>query len=369
MLWVVLFASALFGVPHTVCAREAGDWLRGDLAVQAPLEAGVASIVARPLSARDFPTGSTTLDGEWVFGTYMMSAMGFGQVALQHRERREREIPLMTVCLDKAISAPVRRFDAAAWGDHDPLGTLGGDRDHGSYLGYLNLALSLERLLDGGNPHAGLNDRVTAALARRLERAPTLLLESYPGAVFPVDNAAVIGSIALYDRATGADHGALIRRVLQRFRARSVDSATGLLHQTMPRGEPRGSGTALAAYFLSWADPGLARELVDAMKRELSGSVLGFGALREYPSGRAGLGDADSGPLVLGFGVSATGFALGAARAVGDGDLFSRLFPTTQLFGAPSTSDGAMHFTTGGPIGNAILLAMLTAPRVSTGNP
>ena len=128
-------------------------------------------------------------------------------------------------------------------------------------------------------------------------------------------------------------------------------------------GAPRGSGTALAAYFLGWADPALSHDLVDAMKRELYGAPLGFGALREYPRGHRGSGDADSGPLVLGFGVSATGFALGAARMNGDAALFDSLFATVQLFGAPDDRSGARRFVTGGPIGNAILFAMLTAPR------
>jgi hypothetical protein len=358
----ILFALAVWAVPHRLCAREADDWWSGTAALQLRLERGVAEIVDKPLGRKDFPNGSKVLDGEWLFGTYMMAAMGFGQLALEHPELRAREVPLLRKCVDRMIAREVRVFDKEAWGGDDPIDSLDGDRDHGSYLGYLNLALSLERLVDKDDPHAALNDRITAALARRLERAPSLLLESYPGEVFPVDNASVIGSIALYDRATGADHRALVERFDRRLREKSRDARTGLLRQTMPHGAPRGSGTALAAYFLSFADPTLSAELVAAMKRELGGSVLGFGALREYPAGRTGRGDADSGPLVAGFGVSASGFAVGAARATGDRALFEQLYPTVILFGGPTGKD-SMHFATGGPIGNAILFAMLTAQR------
>ena len=47
------------------------------------------------------------------------------------------------------------------------------------------------------------------------------------------------------------------------------------------------------------------------MKRSLADSVLGFGAVYEYPVAyrKVGRGDIDSGPLVLGYAVSATGFS------------------------------------------------------------
>jgi len=263
------------------------------------------------------------------------------------------------------IAPEVRAFDREAWMGDDPLIDLDGERDHGSYLGYLDLLLSLERLLDPGNEHARLNDRVTSALARRLERSATGLLESYPGEVFPVDNTAAIAAIALHDRALGRnDHLGLIVHFTEQLRRSWRDAKTGLLRQTMPAGEPRGSGTALAAYFHSWADPALSAELLDATKRELHGTVLGFGAIRESPRAVSGPSDVDSGPIVAGFGVSATGFALGGSRANGDRDLFRSLFATTELFGAPASSAGTRRFATGGAIGNAILFAMLTAPKV-----
>jgi hypothetical protein len=73
--------------------------------------------------------------------------------------------------------------------------------------------------------------------------------------------------------------------------------------------------------------------------------------------------DIDSGPVILGFGVSATGFAVGASRANDDRDSFVALYATAHLFGAPFDESGSRTFTTGGPLGDAILFAMLTAPR------
>jgi len=83
--------------------------------------------------------------------------------------------------------------------------------------------------------------------------------------------------------------------------------------------------------------------------------------VREYPHGHSGSGDIDSGPVILGYGVSATGFALGPARIHGDQALFGRLLRTAVLFGAPLQRKDTLEFVSGGPLGNAILFAMLTA--------
>jgi hypothetical protein len=364
-LAVVVAAITAELVPARLCGHEAGAWFHGATPTEEKLEAALAQIVSGPLSAADFPTGSRVIDGEWLFGTYMMAALGFAQMALEHPERRPLEVPRIEACVAQMIGRRVRAFDTEAWDGDDALLHLDEDEAaHVSYLGYLNLALSLERLVDPDDPHAALNDRVTAALARRLSKSPTGLLPSYPRSTFPVDNTAAVASLAVWDRATRSTaHAALIARFDELLRRKWVDRKSGLLHQTEPHGAPRGSGTALAAYFLSFADRPLSAELLAAMRRSLYGSVLGFGAVREYPRGRAGRGDADSGPLLFGFGVSATGFALGAARANGDEELFGRLYATVELFGAPSEHAGARRYTAGGAIGNAILFAMMTAPR------
>lgn len=370
---LLLFLVGVWTVPHWWCGREGGAWHSGDAELQSRLARGLERWIAGDLSRADFATGSALFNGEWLYGAYMMAGMGFGQTALEHPEWRERHAALMRRCIDRLISPEVRAFDREAWG-HDPLDTLDGDEAHGAYLGYLNLLLSLHRRLDPASPRAPLNDRITEALARRIERSPTLLLESYPGQTFPVDNAAAIGSIGLYDRATGADHRALIGRWAARCREAWVDRGTGLLYQAVdpataaPADRPRGSGTGLAVYFLSYADPALSRELFEAFRRELAGTLLGFGVVREYPSSAAaGRGDIDSGPIVLGYGLTATGLALAGSRIHGDPALFSRVYATAYLFGAPYDRGDRREFVTGGPLGNALMFALLTAPRGGLG--
>ena len=133
-----------------------------------------------------------------------------------------------------------------------------------------------------------------------------------------------------------------------------------------PRDAPRGSGTGLAAYFAGFAD----RETAELLARGLfahEATFGGFGGIREYAEGYDGHGDVDSGPVVLGVSVSATGFALAPARAFGRRDSFARIYRTTDLFGMPVASRGRRQFASGGPIGNALLLAFLTSgPEVAS---
>src|SRR6185503_11041183 len=301
-LWLALFLLTLRIVPHRFCAREARAAYEGDIDLQERLGRGVERYVTADLERGAFATGSERFNGEWLLATYQMAGLGFGQTALEHPSLRARNIALMSLCADRILSAEVRRFDQEAFGD-DPIATLSVDgADHGAYLGYFNLLLGLHRLLDPVSRHAALNDRITAALVRRIEQSPTLLLESYPGEVYPIDNTAVIAGVALHERATSADHRALIARWIERFRRQYTDPATGLVFQAVdaktgePRDAARGSGSSLAQYFLSFVDPALSRAIDDAVRRELDGEVLGFGAVREYPGGAGqGRGDIDSG--------------------------------------------------------------------------
>jgi len=90
-------------------------------------------------------------------------------------------------------------------------------------------------------------------------------------------------------------------------------------------------------------------------------SIAGFGGVREYEDGYRGAGDLNAGPIVFGMSVGASGFGLGAARMARDRDGFVELYRSTRLLGAPASGDGETAFAAGGLLGDALLLAMLTA--------
>jgi hypothetical protein len=219
-----------------------------------------------------------------------------------------------------------------------------------------------------------LHDRISAALVRRIDAARSPLLQTYPGEVYPVDNCAVIASVGLHHRLGRGDHSAVLARWREHVRLRCLDRETGLLFQAMDvdgaeaADLPRASGTTLGAYFLSFWDPALAQELHAAVRRECLRSPLGFGGVLEYPPevrrtapARRLTGDIDSGPVIFGFGFSPTGFMISNCRIHGDFEGYRLLLASACLCGAPVERGGRLQFVSGGPLGNAILFAMLTA--------
>jgi hypothetical protein len=89
-------------------------------------------------------------------------------------------------------------------------------------------------------------------------------------------------------------------------------------------------------------------------------NVAGFTGIREYPPGQDGLGDVDSGPLIMGLSPTASVFVSGA-RLTGNLDLFQSLYRSLDVFGSFSDNKNSIASQIGGPLGKALLLAMVTA--------
>ncbi len=312
-------------------------------------------------------TGSERFDGEWDLVSCQMAVLGLGQVARRFPELAGDYRPAMEACLDWMISPEARAFGERAWG-FDALDAPGAADSKGptqAWVGYQASALGMHRLAVGGDRYKKLHDRLIKGLAGALE-AEVRTFRTYPGETYPPDQAVVAGAVGLHDLATGRGQWtATLADWEGRFRAAAVDPATGLLVQSLDPADgrrvdgPRGSGTAFAAYFLSFSNPQLSAELYAALEHR---SLLGFGGTREYPPGVSGVGDIDSGPVLLGVSVSATGFGLAGSRLHGDRETWGCTWRTVTLFGLPvPRSDGRRWFMSGGALGNAIMLAMLTA--------
>ncbi len=301
---LLLSAPLILALGLVACAqhRIAGLYA-GDLRAQSRQADAVAAWAERHAGAEADSPGSAFFDAEWSFGTCTMVVMGLGQVALEHPELEERYLPAMQACLDWLMLPESRAFGTGRWGA-DGLERPSILGEH-AYLGYLNLALGMHRLLEPESPYAATHDALSEALAARL-RLPIHRFQTYPGESYPVDQAMAAGSVGLHARATGVDRDALLADWADRFRRAAVDPDTGWLFQRLhldegaPVDHPRGSGTALAAYGLLYADPQLSAELYGALAERGLRSPLGLGAIMEYPPGISGRGDIDSGPVILG---------------------------------------------------------------------
>lgn len=336
----------------------------------AELVEGARSWAGTSLSEADFGTGTALFDQEWLFGTYAMTAVGLGQHARLCPTEAAADREAMRQALGQLLSPRGLAFDAGKYGApiSDRL-----EQTEGSIalLGYGGLGLAMYRAVAvDAEPAASLLETEQAWMEAVARRIGDELVETYPGERYPVDNAAAIGALALHDRVTGEDHGAVLARAKAAV-AKAVHADSGLLHQAAaadgrPLAHPRGSGTFLSAWFLHRADPELGRSLYEHGRDALGKDVFGVYAMREFLPGVDGPGDVDSGPLIMGFSVSATGFALGGAVAYGDGTTRARILKTVEIGtpmamqmvpGLETNGKGA----TGSALGDALMLAMLTS--------
>jgi hypothetical protein len=371
-IWAGLlsFGLAVVFVPRLLCGRAADGYFRGTPETQDALAHTVVQEILTHPGRELYHTGAERFDGQSAIAAYQMTILGLGQIILARPERRNELLPAMRSAAARLVDPRTLRYAERAWGQHG-IQAMKPGQGH-AYLGYVNLALGMLRAVDPTTAYAPLHDRLTAALADRLGRAGNGLIETYPGETWPADVAAVAGSIGLHARVTGVDRSELLARWSARFTQCAVHE-TGYLFQRIKTGTcegadaPRGSGTAIAAYFLAFADPALSRRLYEALAASGRITWLGFTGLREYAPGFSGEGDGNSGPVFLGASAGATGFGLAAARVHGDFELFRGLYRSAVLVGVPLRFDGGTKFVTGGTLGNALLLAMLTANPVAAG--
>lgn len=360
-------AAALVGAAALVLAvvpiaarmsadRRADAWFADDPDTVLRLADQLAASMAEGTHASDFSTGDARFDGEWALVSCQMTTIALGGLLPTYPDREAAWRPAIHTCATWLATAEARAFGTAAWGED---GALDVPEDHvHAYLGWTNTALWMAARV-GEEAAAEAGRALSDQLARRVHDRPLRELQTYPGETYPPDISTVIASLALDGR-----YPEEVASLLARFRADAIDPDTGLVRQTLdPRtgapGRARGSGTTVSAWFLGHADPGLSRELSAAARATLRDDVLGFGGVREVPAGTPGVADIDSGPVLFGLSVSASGFGLAAARRLGDDAWHRELYRSAHLAGV----EHGGWFVLGGSLGNAILLAQLTSPK------
>ena len=133
----------------------------------------------------------------------------------------------------------------------------------------------------------------------------------------------------------------------------------------------RGSSQSVIQRFLPEIDPEFARSQYLLFRKQFRSLPLGLGpAIREYPAGTDGVGDVDSGPLVLGVSFSATVVGLGAARVQGDARLADALGNYGDFAGLPIDTLSTRRYAFGLlPIGDAFLAWSKTARTFAAAPP
>lgn len=211
------------------------------------------------------------------------------------------------------------------------------------YLGQNNLLLG-KYLSAFKNP----SDRPAAAV-ERFHRQSALLhdafmaspirhLHTYPGMCWPADNVTALTSLLVHDQLYATKYRDAYE-AWKSFTTAHPDPATSMTPGMVnaDTGEPvqpaRGCANSWNLAMLAEFDPVYAMSQYQLFKRHFGIRRLGFQMFREYPVGHDQRADVDSGPIIWGAGVVATGVGLAAARANGDDEMVFDIHALANSFG------------------------------------
>jgi hypothetical protein len=187
----------------------------------------------------------------------------------------------------------------------------------------------------GGDDAKIIDDfhRTSAALFAGFVRSRSGALESFWGRTWYVANVVALESLRLHDVLYGT-HYAIAR---EHFRdVVRVDAHSGLPASEVTLGGARvvdgPRGCALSWLLAFTPNHAWYARYLDTMSVDVAG-MRGF---REYPVGRAGHMDVDSGPILDDIGGAASAFGVAAARAHGDGETLGRMLLAEEVLAFPS---------------------------------
>lgn len=259
---------------------------------------------------------------------YVLPAYAYTNLGLEDPKFMPKAAERIAQLIELAKPAVIRRV-------RPPGGKLEKLIDYNSqavYLGQFNLALGCYKLVGGDGrydkAHKAASDALYNALAKQQGRA----LKSLPTLTWTFDTIPCLLSLRLYDKQTGKRRtDPIISRHLKWLQDHATDKATNLPYSRIGGAgggkmePPRGCELSWRVCLMAQLDAKHAKELYKDYVKSFwldKGAVAGF---TEWPRGRGGRQDVDSGPIVMGIGTSATGFGVGAAIAAADTKRMARL--------------------------------------------
>jgi len=145
------------------------------------------------------------------------------------------------------------------------------------------------------------------------------------------DQAAILNSLWLCDQNHQTDfHTAPVDKWHKHMKREMTHKATGLFETEAMRvkrysRQPRGCSLAYMIHYMSSFAPEVAAQQWELFKVHMMQERMGLTGFREYLPSYKGKWTPDTGPIIFGMGVAATGLGLKAAKSVGDDDAHTLL--------------------------------------------
>ncbi len=166
---------------------------------------------------------------------------------------------------------------------------------------------------------------------------------SYYGAAWPGDVLVCIASLSLHDQLFQVKYTPSIKQWIENVKTK-LDPYGLMPHAIDPlNDEPtenaRGCSQSLMLIFLKDIDAAFAHQQFKIYKTNFLDSKLGITGIREYPKDDYGIGDIDSGPVILQLGTAATIVGIQTLDLYGEQRAASEIRSMIEGFGFPFQND------------------------------
>mgnify|MGYP006148736303 FL=1 len=196
---------------------------------------------------------------------------------------------------------------------------------HGYYLEHMNIILGACGRC-GVVDYKDLNEAISKHLIKLSMGQHNFHAPLMPNVKmrWSADQAAIIYSVWLFDKNYGTRlHVELKEKWLLYMSCHMTHKNTGLFETEVMRKksysfQPRGCAIAYLIHYMSRFEHKIALDQWEKFNQHMSAKLFGFTGYREYLPEYKGRWTPDSGPIVFGMGVAASGLALNAATSVGD---------------------------------------------------
>ncbi|MEP7166372.1 MAG: hypothetical protein ABI758_00155 [Candidatus Woesebacteria bacterium] len=314
------------------------------------------SFIKKDLQTPGFTGYSTSqVLREQPFQIVALSDMAVGLMNLDTVKRvpRAELLPLIEEVKRRALTPYVSTYGSLT---PDTDFTTGGI--DGLYLSHLNLIFGIDQYLHSSKTADPLHTAITKTLHERSLSEPDFHVPSFRnGDKWPADQSVTLLSLYVYDQANGTTYSKEpIEKWFSFMNEKMVDPETGLYKPSIASrwymDIPRGTAQSWMIFYMAQFAPDQAQRVYSLYREHMWKEFLGIGGFREWPIGRGGRMNIDSGPIVFDIGSAATALGLGPARLLHDTThivMITRLF---SLLGIP-------HYAP--LIGKAILFSGETA--------
>jgi hypothetical protein len=259
---------------------------------------------------------------------FVFPIMGYTNDAIQHPDRAAADRGRVASLLEIAVPSVVGRVRPP----DGRLERLENYRHEGVYLGQLALALGCFGLIGGDERWEPALTRIADVLHEALVAADGRPLRSFPYASWPFDTVPILLALRLHDVIRASERSSqVIARHLRWVQECASDPGLGLPYSHLPDDPnaqpvaPRGCDLGFRIWLMTHLDPSYARRLYSSFRRHYWIERVYLAGFAEWPHGEGDTADVDSGPVVHGIGLAATGWGIGAAVCMRDHWRLARL--------------------------------------------